>query len=837
LTAGDDLPFRVVQLRGQVVDDREWSFDPSCPTLIIGTVDQIGSRLLFQGYGLGKRDRPMHAGLFGVDAWLCVDEAHLVPAFVIALRQLRQHIASAPAEECPATLATFFNRLPWWMTELSATPGLPAPASNSVLTLTDEDEAEPVIAQRIMAARTKRVHLIPCDEKSLVEKIVERALEFSDQRKRIAIYVRKPGDARKICHSIASTLRDKAEFRTLCITGRLRGVDRDRLADQAVFAVMSTDYRAENPITLGRPDATVFLVGTSAAEVGVDTDADAVLCDFAPMDTLLQRLGRMDRLGAVAAAGGAVVMEVFTPAIGDKLLASALEISRKLLNEGAEPSAELMVAHHWRAADPDEINQQATHSIAANQADPSRWRHEPLAPASVTPVLVQPLTPALLEFWSATSFRPSLDLPVQPWLYGYKLSEESTPLVGIIFRHELDYLEQARRASETSAEKDEEEQEEDAESDLDPSDAPSRFEKASRRVCEILDFHAPAKAEAHWVPLSLIRQWLRGELEDGQNRPASLPKLLAWKADDIWSIRALTDVGAKASLFDDVAACLRAEEFILLPTTAEVPKKIFDELSASFAFSATADVADHAWGDDPQPGSPWLRRSDGSSAAPFPGFVPSKEKLTVRLADGTVTLQYFVKSNAQSGSQMHLDVHHRAAAQFARGCLSALAGEDSPLVASFRTMGDVHDSGKDDPLWQWPVGNRTGPALAKYGKPVPPAAFQGYRHEWASRTKRATTQAWETLAPLFPPEDWPILRILFLHVIGSHHGHLRPSLPPQPHVQPTVLQSAIQQAARDWHRLQNSLGPWRLAYLEALLKAADTLASRDGTEITHVDQL
>lgn len=38
---------RIVQLRGQRLDDREWSLFPTQPQLIVGTVDQIGSRLLF----------------------------------------------------------------------------------------------------------------------------------------------------------------------------------------------------------------------------------------------------------------------------------------------------------------------------------------------------------------------------------------------------------------------------------------------------------------------------------------------------------------------------------------------------------------------------------------------------------------------------------------------------------------------------------------------------------------------------------------------------------------------------------------------------------------------
>ena len=86
--------FNVVELRGQILADRDWAIQPTVPQLIIGTVDQIGSRLLFQGYGLGKWGRPQQAGLLGVDSWIAVDEAHLVPAFVLTLRQLRERCAS-----------------------------------------------------------------------------------------------------------------------------------------------------------------------------------------------------------------------------------------------------------------------------------------------------------------------------------------------------------------------------------------------------------------------------------------------------------------------------------------------------------------------------------------------------------------------------------------------------------------------------------------------------------------------------------------------------------------------------------------------------------------------
>ena len=50
-------------LRGGLADDGEWRVDPARPTVIVGTVDMVGSRLLFSGYGAGRSRRAMDAGL------------------------------------------------------------------------------------------------------------------------------------------------------------------------------------------------------------------------------------------------------------------------------------------------------------------------------------------------------------------------------------------------------------------------------------------------------------------------------------------------------------------------------------------------------------------------------------------------------------------------------------------------------------------------------------------------------------------------------------------------------------------------------------------------------
>ena len=84
----DGLP--ISTLRGQHVDNREWLENPASPAIIVGTVDMIGSRLLFEGYGVSRKMRPYHAGLLGADTLVVLDEAHLVPPFEKLLEQVAQ---------------------------------------------------------------------------------------------------------------------------------------------------------------------------------------------------------------------------------------------------------------------------------------------------------------------------------------------------------------------------------------------------------------------------------------------------------------------------------------------------------------------------------------------------------------------------------------------------------------------------------------------------------------------------------------------------------------------------------------------------------------------------
>ena len=95
LGSSDNQFLAVSTLRGELADNEEWKGDPARPAIIVGTIDMIGSKLLFSGYGDGSYWRPQHAGLIGQDSLIVHDEAHLTPAFSEVLMQVAR-----AQEEC-----------------------------------------------------------------------------------------------------------------------------------------------------------------------------------------------------------------------------------------------------------------------------------------------------------------------------------------------------------------------------------------------------------------------------------------------------------------------------------------------------------------------------------------------------------------------------------------------------------------------------------------------------------------------------------------------------------------------------------------------------------------
>ncbi len=140
----------------------------------------IGSRLLFEGYGVSRKMRPYHAGLLGVDTLIVLDEAHLVPPFEKLLESVVQDSGELGARDGGDD--EFKCMPPFKLLSLSATGrehadrrtnhtaipnGTRRQRANSVSRLEDSELECPVTKQRLDAK--KGLEFLPLgDEKSVV---------------------------------------------------------------------------------------------------------------------------------------------------------------------------------------------------------------------------------------------------------------------------------------------------------------------------------------------------------------------------------------------------------------------------------------------------------------------------------------------------------------------------------------------------------------------------------------------------------------------------------------------------------------------------------------------
>jgi CRISPR-associated endonuclease/helicase Cas3 len=219
-TGENESPLALSTLRGQFADKREWSADPCRPAVIVGTVDMIGSRLLFSGYGVGFKSKPLHAGFLGQDVLLVHDEAHLEPAF--------QKLIVAIRDEQRRELAPLGDRMRLNVIELTATSrssGIVFPSEKE----REANEKHPVVQKRVNAGKAIHLHENK-DEKKLPDEIADLALRHDDSALSVLIFVRTVDCAKKV----AEKLR-KAKKRVETLTGTIRGKERDELILKPIF--------------------------------------------------------------------------------------------------------------------------------------------------------------------------------------------------------------------------------------------------------------------------------------------------------------------------------------------------------------------------------------------------------------------------------------------------------------------------------------------------------------------------------------------------------------------------------------------------------------------------
>jgi len=323
--SGTERPLAVARLRGGVLRDDGWARLPSQPAVITSTVDQLGARLLFRGYGRSSLTAPIFAGLAAHDSLILLDEAHLSVPFMQTLRAVDRYRGADWAEQ-PI-------RTPFAFSILSATPPADVPEA-AVFPGANRDVALDHLELERRTHASKPAELISVkpgrspDKDAFVEEAVKQAGSFvmDDKRRRMAVIVNRVFTAESIAKLIQT--QHGGEMDVVLLTGRLRPFERDRLV-----ARWKPFLKAGQP---NEPERPVVLVTTQCIEVGADFSFDALVTEAASLDALRQRFGRLNRLGRWSA--GFLVYK------GSPLDAAVEAMSRSATRERPDRPAALMAA-------------------------------------------------------------------------------------------------------------------------------------------------------------------------------------------------------------------------------------------------------------------------------------------------------------------------------------------------------------------------------------------------------------------------------------------------------------------------------------------------------------
>jgi CRISPR-associated endonuclease/helicase Cas3 len=289
-------PLTVSRFRGGVLDARPPH--PAQPAIVCATVPMYASRLLFRAYGASNRVWPIDAALAGVDSLVLLDEAHLSGP----LRQVIHDLAECDANKAGALRAPrSFEATPGPRSILGAARAYPQLVA---LTATGEraadrfdlDEADrkhPVVSARLAARKSTTFERLPVSE--LAQRMAAHVghLAAGQADAAILVFVNRPATARDVSATTELELRRHSiPADVVVLTGQLRDHDaevvRRRLLDPDRGLPAGASPQRERPLVV---------IATQTLEVGADLDADHLVTETAGTRAIVQRFGRLNRLG------------------------------------------------------------------------------------------------------------------------------------------------------------------------------------------------------------------------------------------------------------------------------------------------------------------------------------------------------------------------------------------------------------------------------------------------------------------------------------------------------------------------------------------------------------
>ncbi len=770
-------PLAISTLRGQFADAGEWSTDPSRPAVVSGTVDMIGSRLLFMGYGIGRGKRPLHAGFLGQDALLVHDEAHLEPAFqelliaIVAEQERCKENGKFRVMELTAT--TRRDEKPFELTEaeLEQPEEIPVEATLPIHR----------VWQRLHSKKALVPHAIADEKKDLVPKIVALALAHkeSEPSSAVLVFVRTVEAVGEVVAGLKKGKVDPENIETL--TGTMRGLERELMASTSkVFA----RFKADSPAA--KQPGTVYLVCTSAGEVGVDMSADHMVCDLSPLDSMAQRFGRVNRYGS-----GNARIDVVHPATFDikgKPYESARELTVQLLGKLAK-----------RPDGHSDANPTAVGRLMRSLSEEQRK-----AAFSPEPTIL-PVTDILFDAWALTTIKGKLPgrPPVEPYLHGLSDYDPQTTVAwreevgrlteGVLRRNKLDFDEVL------------------AAYPLKPHEESSVPTYGKNKGFEQLE--AIAKRDAKLAPEDRHSAWVVDS--DGSVELFTLQKLVERDS----AKKPVVSLGNRTVILPPNAGGLTPEG--LLKGDEPFSEDIEYDVSDQWFLDKQRTVKRRERSDDDEPSDPEMREvlhidiptsevNDDAETEPWYWFARPRSADD----DGSKNAKRIITW------QHHTDDVTNGLVRIA----TALFPDDADLRNALKVAGKLHDLGKKRIVWQKSIGNP---------KPTNWHAKSGWdpdlKRKWKSTELTTYRHEFGSLVDLEADGEFGKLsnemKDLVRHLIAVHHGYGRPHFPEPFDPDHGDTAAIAREVPRRFARLQRRYGRWGLAYLESLLRAADWAAS------------
>lgn len=416
--SGDGPPLVTTVLRGGMVRDETWAHRPDVPAIISSTVDQVGSRLLFRGYGLSSSMQPIHAGLLGNDVLFLLDEVHLARPFAEMLgavdryRRWRDRAGDSLPDR-------------WHVVQLTATPTMKAERPFPSARL--DPGSHTVLERRLRAPKpaTLEIAKVAKDSAKANQQLAAACVKLAliqlrlDHVNTLAVIVNRVDAARHVARLLAAQEGDRD---VVLLTGRMRSLDRDRLL-----------RRWGQRLNLGRErhggERELVVVATQSMEAGADFDFDGIVTECASLDALRQRFGRVDRDGQLS--------------LGPTPSSSVIVI--RSTDVGAvdpDPVYGHALAHTWAWLTSLDSVDFGIESLATNLEGVDQLLLVP--PPSRSPRLL----PGHLDQWVQTSHRPpSTEALVARWLHGMEQDDRLAD-VELVWREDLDPSLLARAAFE-----------------------------------------------------------------------------------------------------------------------------------------------------------------------------------------------------------------------------------------------------------------------------------------------------------------------------------------------------------------------------------------------------